>query len=147
MPCKTVTTENGGIGFLCSHIGEMCGWCGSPATKLCDASIDVLDGNKIVTRTCDLPLCDNCAVQVARTFTESHRFARVAHDFDLCPHHASKHEEWCEVFQFRAADDAKKAAAEDRKAEKAARAARQEKRRRRAHLRVIEGRTARRRIP
>ena len=41
-----------------------CYWCGSPATKLCDAIImsGVSNGRRVAEpETCDAPMCDSCS--------------------------------------------------------------------------------------
>lgn len=80
MTCRHIKLPDGVEGIACGprERRQRCrnGWhpnhphtqCGRWATKLCDFA---LPGGK----TCDMPLCDICAVHVGR-------------DRDLCPEHA-----------------------------------------------------------
>lgn len=70
MPCYIGHTKTGGRLFLCGEFGQHCAdtRCMDVATKLCDYPVG--DG-----RTCDMPLCD------------SHAF-NVAPEVDYCPGHA-----------------------------------------------------------
>ena len=58
MPCNHVTLPGGGYAIICSRgrRPRPCACCNLPSTKLCDFPT----GNG---KTCDLPLCDKCAVK------------------------------------------------------------------------------------
>ncbi len=63
MPCTPIRGSYNGkpfFGFLCSRgrpKAKPCAVCGAPSSKLCDGDI----GNG---KTCDLPLCERCAIHV-----------------------------------------------------------------------------------
>jgi hypothetical protein len=72
MPCFQFkqTMKDGAVvtGFICTRgTGKQCAICGRPSTKLCD-------GIRPNGKTCDMPLCEKCAVHVHP-------------DKDYCPAH------------------------------------------------------------
>ena len=60
MPCYTITLKSGGTGILCGDLGTHCaaGNCGDVGIFLCDYPV----GD---SKTCDMALCENHALQVA----------------------------------------------------------------------------------
>ncbi|CAP44746.1 hypothetical protein [Bordetella petrii] len=60
MPCYTGLTSSGDKFFLCGKLGPHCAAekCGDVGTNLCDYPVG--EG-----KTCDLPLCDSHAYEVA----------------------------------------------------------------------------------
>lgn len=59
MTCKVITTAGGGTAIICNRGSKRC-QCGRSASKLCDYP---LTGSK-VGQTCDVPLCNKCAVNI-----------------------------------------------------------------------------------
>ena len=70
MTCYQIHTKHGGMAFLCGDLGPTCGdaRCADVGTLLCDFPIGV-------GKTCNMPLC------------EAHAF-EVAPDLHYCPGHA-----------------------------------------------------------
>lgn len=60
MPCYTGHFKDGSPYFLCGNLGPHCAAekCGAPSDALCDYPVG--EG-----RTCDLPLCESHAYEVA----------------------------------------------------------------------------------
>lgn len=60
MPCYTIRTKDGGTAIICGKLGPHCAAekCGEPRGFLCDYPVG--DG-----KTCDLPLCQSHAYEVA----------------------------------------------------------------------------------
>lgn len=60
MPCYIERRNDGGIMFLCGDLGQHCtaDQCYAVSTHLCDYPVG--DG-----KTCDMPLCDSHAYEVA----------------------------------------------------------------------------------
>lgn len=60
MPCYTGLTLRGNKFFLCGDLGPHCAAekCGDVGAKLCDYPVGE-------SKTCDLPLCDSHAYEVA----------------------------------------------------------------------------------
>lgn len=54
MPCYRLKSG----GFICGELGQHCAECGAVSDALCDFPVG--DG-----KTCDRPLCEYCAKQVA----------------------------------------------------------------------------------
>lgn len=74
MPCYLLRNKDGQpMGHLCGNLGPHCGCCGGVSGFLCDYPVG--EG-----KTCDRPLCDHCA-------------AEVAPDVHYCPGHAK---EWAD---------------------------------------------------
>lgn len=71
MHCRPLVNADGNIyGFACGRGPKRCK-CGRKSTKICDHQLT----GKLAGKTCDAPLCDNCATPVGK-------------DRDLCPVHA-----------------------------------------------------------
>lgn len=58
MPCYIERGDDGDRMFLCGHLGPHCSACASVSGYLCDYPVG--EG-----KTCDLPLCDSHAYEVA----------------------------------------------------------------------------------
>ncbi len=71
MPCYLLRNKDGQpMGHVCGNLGPHCGCCGGVSGFLCDYPVG--EG-----KTCDRPLCDHCA-------------AEVAPDVHYCPGHAKE---------------------------------------------------------
>lgn len=82
MPCIPFTMKDNGPAILCVRgrrtKPKPCACCGRPSSKLCDfeRAVPMIHGGiqSRVQKTCDKPLCGNCAV-------------KVGPEIDHCPDH------------------------------------------------------------
>ena len=58
MPCYMGHNKQGGRFFICGDLGPHCSYCGDVGELLCDYPV----GNE---KTCDRPVCENHATEVA----------------------------------------------------------------------------------
>ena len=59
MGCEFINLGNGVSAIVCSRGAKRCK-CGNRVTKLCDYPL----AGKLTSKTCDMPMCERCAVHV-----------------------------------------------------------------------------------